>query len=223
MVPEPGRRNAREPAASAGHHAFTVGGHPTAAAVRLPYVLKRSRRKTLCLIVRADGIVEVRSPMRLQQDRIDAFVRDKAGWIEKKLQGREAHVQVPLPHPGEYAALAHETARLAARLADRFVSAAALKPARVSIGRQKSRWGSCNSRGQIRFNACLARLPEPLAEYVVAHELCHLVHLNHSSQFYALLQQLLPDARLRQRDLKRYQLVDPPAQAAPLQPEACEV
>lgn len=168
-----------------------------------PYVLKRSRRKTLSLIIRPDGVLEVRCPQRLNQAQIDAFIQQKSGWITQKRQQRLEQVTIPIPQPADYPLLSIRTAELTEQLMSRFSQ---FRPARVSIGRQRKRWGSCNSKGHIRINACLALLPEPLAEYIVVHELCHLVHLNHSSRFHALLQQILPDARLRQQALIRYHL-----------------
>ena len=168
-----------------------------------PYILKRSRRKTLSLIIRSDGMLEIRSPLRLNQSQIDDFIQQKSRWIRQKRQQRLEQMTIEIPQPDEYPLLRVRTAELTEQLMSRFLQ---FRPVRVSIGRQRKRWGSCNSKGHIRINACLALLPEPLAEYVIVHELCHLVHLNHSSRFHALLQQTLPDARLRQQALSRYHL-----------------
>ena len=172
------------------------------------YILKRSRRKTLCLVIRADGLLEVRSPLRLQQTRINEFVLEKSDWIEKTLANREEQVLVKLPDDTAFKELKQQTLELAQKIIAGYSTRyPELKPASISIGRQKSRWGSCSSSGRIRLNACLAKLPEQLAEYVVVHELCHLRHLNHSAKFHALLQQLLPAAKQHQRELKRYRLI----------------
>lgn len=171
------------------------------------YVLKRSRRKTLSLIIHPDGTLEVRSPLRLTQSRIDAFICEKSRWISQKRLARHEQVSIPIPQPTDYPYLSVQTITLAERVMMQFPS---FKPDRVTVGRQRKRWGSCNGKGQIRLNACLMLLPEPLAEYVIVHELCHLIHLNHSNQFHALLQQVLPDARNRQQALSRYHLTDSP-------------
>ena len=69
---------------------------------------------------------------------------------------------------------------------------------RVSIRCQKTRWGSYSTKGTISLNAQLLFLPERLVRYVLAHELCHAVHANHSPSFWRLLQTHEPDAdRLR--------------------------
>jgi predicted metal-dependent hydrolase len=60
---------------------------------------------------------------------------------------------------------------------------------------QKRRWGSCTRNAQIRLNYKLILLPPELADYVMLHELCHTVHLDHARGFWNLLQSHLPEAR----------------------------
>lgn len=57
------------------------------------------------------------------------------------------------------------------------------------------RWGSCDSKAQVHLNLELIKAPKKCIEYVIVHELCHLVHLNHSTAFFVLLDKLLPDWR----------------------------
>ena len=72
-------------------------------------------------------------------------------------------------------------------------------PPPVRLSNARSEWGSCNHKGEIRLNWRLIQLPPALADYVVAHEVAHLVELNHSRRFWALVEMLLPghDARRR--------------------------
>lgn len=73
---------------------------------------------------------------------------------------------------------------------------------RVSIRDQRSRWGSCSSNGTLCFNWRLIVLPEPLADYVIVHELCHLKHLNHSRAFWHLVERAIPDHHHHRRALR---------------------
>jgi len=68
----------------------------------------------------------------------------------------------------------------------------------------KRRWGSCSSRGQIMLNIDLVRYPVELVDYVIAHELCHLVHFNHSAAFYQLLASIFPDWAAKKRALMQW-------------------
>lgn len=72
----------------------------------------------------------------------------------------------------------------------------------VRIRNQRRRWGSCSSDGVLRFNWRLAMLEPALTEYVVVHELAHLTHMNHSSDFWGLVEEHLPDVKERRRRLR---------------------
>ncbi len=64
---------------------------------------------------------------------------------------------------------------------------------RITIRNQKSRWGSCSSKGNLNFNCLLMAAPAEVLDSVVAHELCHRKHMDHSKAFYAELYKLFPD------------------------------
>jgi len=68
----------------------------------------------------------------------------------------------------------------------------------------RSRWGSCSVSGNLNFNYKLIHLPEDIAEYIVAHELCHLAEFNHSKKFWELVSKTIPDHKLRRKRLKKY-------------------
>lgn len=73
---------------------------------------------------------------------------------------------------------------------------------RCVVRMQQTRWGSCSARGTISCNASLLFLPRELARHVLLHELCHTVHLDHSSRFHALLDKVDPDAALWREGLR---------------------
>lgn len=74
----------------------------------------------------------------------------------------------------------------------------------VRLSSSRSEWGSCNAKGEIRLNWRLVQLPPLLAEYVVAHEVAHMVELNHSPRFWALVETLLPNHSTLKRELDEW-------------------
>jgi hypothetical protein len=73
---------------------------------------------------------------------------------------------------------------------------------RITIRHQKTRWGSCSSKGNINYNCMLMLVPDELQDYVVVHELCHRIHMNHSPEFWAEVEKVLPDYKQRRKRLK---------------------
>ena len=75
-------------------------------------------------------------------------------------------------------------------------------PKRFAIRKMKTRWGSCSKTGNISLNLHLIKLPEQCIKEVILHELCHLVHFNHSKEFYALMTTEMPDWKNWKKELK---------------------
>ncbi len=73
---------------------------------------------------------------------------------------------------------------------------------RVGVRTQRTRWASCSGRGTVTLNAKLLFLPPGLVRHVILHELCHTVHLNHSSRFWRLLAHYDPEYRTNDRNLR---------------------
>jgi len=71
--------------------------------------------------------------------------------------------------------------------ANRYAQQIGVTPAGVSVRNFKSRWGSCDKKGQVVFNWNIIKAPHAIADYVVVHELCHLIHPNHSKDFWQLV------------------------------------
>lgn len=73
---------------------------------------------------------------------------------------------------------------------------------KISIRGQKTRWGSCSARRNLSFNYKLIQYRKEIIDYVIVHELCHLLEMNHSKKFWILVERLCPDYRILKSDLK---------------------
>lgn len=86
---------------------------------------------------------------------------------------------------------------------DHFARRLGVKPPAIHIRDQKRRWGSCDPRGRLFLNWRLILMPPELLDYVVAHEVCHLLRADHSPAFWAHVRGLLPDVAALRRRLRR--------------------
>ncbi|WP_081457835.1 YgjP-like metallopeptidase domain-containing protein [Clostridium carboxidivorans] len=77
-----------------------------------------------------------------------------------------------------------------------------VNPLKVTIKSQKTLWGSCSSKRNINYNYKIIMAPMEVVDYIVVHELCHLIHMNHSKQYWNTVQSILPDYKIRRRWLK---------------------
>ena len=172
----------------------------------IKYRVIRSARKTLQVEIRPDGEVLVRAPQYLADAEISKFVETNSGWIEEhtakvKMRAEQAAETERLSME-EIRRLADEAARDIPERVRHFAPVIGVQYGRITIRNQKSKWGSCSSKGNLNFNCLLMLAPPSVRDYVVVHELCHLVELNHSKRFWALVAKVLPEYRKEEQWLK---------------------
>jgi predicted metal-dependent hydrolase len=156
----------------------------------ITYRLIRSDRKSIAIQITADGVV-VRAPKRLAAAEIDLFVQSKRSWIEAHLS------KLPAPQPKftqeEIEALSQKALAVIPDRVRHFALIVGVTYGRITIRNQRSRWGSCSGKGNLNFNCLLMLTPSHVIDYVVVHELCHRLELNHSPKFWAQVERVLPD------------------------------
>ncbi len=166
----------------------------------------RSKRKSIAVQVKPDGAVVVRAPKWMRERDIESFVQEKRTWIEKHLmlvQERQARVEKVEPYTEEgLRALTKKAREVITQKVRYYAPLVGVDYGRIAIRRQRSRWGSCSSKGNLNFNCLLVLLPEAVIDYVVVHELCHRKQMNHSVAFYRELERVFPEYRKWQKWLK---------------------
>lgn len=171
----------------------------------LEYELVRSTRKTLALYVRRDGRVEVRAPYRTSKAYIDRFVLEKRDWIEStqnKLSARQTTKKTILLTSKEETQYKKQAKEYLQQKCQYFCQIMGLKHGEIKINSAKTRWGSCNRKGNINFTYRLLFVPEDVIDYVVVHELAHLKEMNHSAEFWSVVGQTMPDYKARRKKLR---------------------
>jgi hypothetical protein len=166
----------------------------------------RSRRRTMCLEITSDMRVIVRAPINMPTYRIRDFVNDKSDWINSKLSQmadrRELQNDRPVMSEKEIKQLCAKAAIVLKQKTEYYARIIGVDYGKITIRHQKTRWGSCSSKGNINYNCMLMLVPDELQDYVVVHELCHRIHMNHSPEFWAEVKKVLPDYKQRRKRLK---------------------
>lgn len=160
-------------------------------------VIIRSSRKTIALQMAEDGSLTVRAPRRMSDREIAAFLSQHSTWIEKHRakmqQAAEALSTLPPFSPAEIGQLAKEAARVIPLRVKHYAAVIGVTYGRITIRRQRTKWGSCSANGNLSFNCLLMAAPPEVLDAVVVHELCHRLHMDHSSAFYAEVRRAFPD------------------------------
>lgn len=173
--------------------------------MNLDYKIKRMKRKSVALYVLKDGTLEVRAPHRVSETFINDFVTQKKDWVIKVKNKQSNYVALPEINAKDCEKLRFETSIKANSYLSQF---SGKLPVKVNIRKQKSVWGTCNKNGTISINLLSCLLPDYLFEYIMIHELCHLIELNHSPKFWTLVSSYLPDWKTRRTALKNFRISD---------------
>lgn len=170
------------------------------------YEIIYSSRKTLAIQIKASGQVIVRAPLKTPAARIDSFLTEKESWILKhleKISVSEHRELTPLPEPVRKRYIENARCVFTQKTAY-YASILQVTYGRISIREQKTRWGSCSSKGNLNFNWRLIFAPEFVVDYVVVHELAHRKEMNHSKAFYSIVESILPNYRIAQKWLREH-------------------
>lgn len=168
----------------------------------------KSNRRTVAIQVNRDLSVTVRVPRWATKRDIDEILREKEAWILKqidKIKQEEAAYEASAPEQLTYEDIRELASKASKYVPERvryYAGKVGVNYGRITIRNQRTRWGSCSSRGNLNFNCLLMLAPPEVIDYVVVHELCHRKEMNHSKAFWDEVGRVLPDYKTQIKWLK---------------------
>jgi len=167
--------------------------------------LVRSRRRSIAIEINRQADLIVRAPLRAPEAAIFAFVKQKSAWI----LGKQIQVRARLarPKPDPISAEEENSYRLRARTiiperCDHFARLMGVRYRAIRIGRARHRYGSCSAHDALSFTWRLMLAPQTVRDYVVIHELSHIIHKNHSPRFWKTVAEYCPNYKTEKKWLR---------------------
>ena len=168
----------------------------------------RSNRKTVAIQVNSDLSVTVRATRSVSEKDIEEILKKKEAWISKHIEKIKETKERVEAEPTEkltrekVIALAEEALKVIPERVEYFAKVIGVTYGKITIRNQKTRWGSCSSKGNLNFNCLLMLAPPEVLDYVVVHELCHRKQMNHSKAFWLEVEKVLPNYKEVRKWLK---------------------
>lgn len=168
----------------------------------------RSSRRTISIQIDENLQLTVRAPLRMPDSAVRKFIGEKRPWIEKNMRRMKERQEALKAEPEEVLTaeelreLAKEALRFIPERVSFYARIIGVNYGRITIRNQRTRWGSCSSRGNLNFNCLLMLTPPEIIDYVIVHELCHRREMNHSPLFWREVEKVLPDYKRRRKWLK---------------------
>lgn len=162
----------------------------------MEYQLIRSARKTLAVEIRGTQVI-VRAPNDISQKKIDDFVSKHEGWLKKKVaKNKEKSLaigQISMLSNDELCDLARKAREYIPSRVDTYAKVIGVTYGSITIRCQRTKWGSCSSKGNLNFNCLLMLTPPEVIDCIVVHELCHRKEMNHSAKYYEEVHKAYPE------------------------------
>ena len=162
-------------------------------------IIINKKLKHSYITIDKDSNISLKTPYE-SQDFIDRLIEEKTLWIEKKLQLLESRKSLSTKELYSKEYIESRVSYYAKQMKLHYTL--------LKFKTMKSRWGSCSAKGVITLNLHLKYVKNELIDYVIVHELAHLVHMNHSSSFHNLVDKYLNNSSLRRKELKKIRLLN---------------
>lgn len=173
-----------------------------------PVRIERSRRRSIVLSVNSKAEVILKVPYRTTNTEINRILFERQDWIRTHVaRVRSARASAGTLAPlteEELRQLSHQAAQYILPRVAMYAERIGVSYGRITIRHQRTRWGSCSTKGNLNFNCLLMLTPPEVIDYVIVHELCHRKEMNHSARFWALVASILPEYTKQKRWLREH-------------------
>lgn len=143
-----------------------------------------------------DGKVIIRAPKRMSEKELERMIEKKSEWIERNLgKSRQKQEKEELYTEEQFKKIVETNA-------NELINITGLIPNKIRIRDIKYAWGSCSNNKNITINKNLISYSELAIRYVILHELCHLKYMNHSKEFWSLVQKYMPEYKKAKAEFK---------------------
>ncbi len=160
----------------------------------MDYILKRSNKKNISISIDKNLNIIVKSPKYISKKYIDEFVVKNQTWIDDaKKQTQKYYDTKTTLSQDEINILKAQAKTIIPQKVNYYKKIMNVTPTSVKITSAKTRWGSCSGKNALCFSYRLMLLPDDIIDYVVVHELAHIVEKNHSPNFYKVVEKYLPN------------------------------
>ncbi len=153
-----------------------------------------ARARRISMSIRMFGPVRVAYPKRCSLNAAQKFFEGHLEWVKKAVEStiekEKAHLETVRPGGGKARINRNEAKLFLSERTRELADMYGFSYNRLTVRNQRTRWGSCSSRDNISLNMQLMRLRRELRDYVILHELAHTRHKNHSSRFWAALDEV---------------------------------
>lgn len=162
--------------------------------VRVPYTITKMKRKSLSMKMNREGILDVRVPKRVSKKYTMDFVTKNSEFVIEVYKNWKSQKENRITYtPTEEYKYREEARRRCSVKATEYAKNLGVAYNQIRIKDQHTRWGSCSTKHNLNFNWRLVLMPEYILDYVVAHEVAHLIEMNHSAKFWKVVETLYPD------------------------------
>lgn len=170
----------------------------------IEYKIKKSKRaKNIRLTIHSDASVVLTLPWWVPKTVGRQFVERKKKWLLNKLRITNYELRKSSTYTRkDYLENRNKARKFVEERLEFYNKLYNFSYGRISIRDTKTRWGSCSTRGNLNFSYKLLFLPPEIANYIIVHELCHLREMNHSLNFWSLVEKTFPNHKTLRKELK---------------------